>query len=111
MMVAFRQTRAGDRLHQYMENSNPAHHLTCSAQANLVKDPEVVGKFCFLIVVRAYPVVELLNLFSYRCQNWASTELVKIYLTTPKKSDLHQQTLNSLHIPFPQSRHPRSPRP
>ena len=80
----------------------------------MVKYPGVVGKLCFLTVVRTYPAVgqarsrpRLLNQFSYRCRNWASTELVKIYLTTPKKFDLYQQTPNSLPILLPTVKTPR----
>jgi len=67
--------------------------------------PGVVGEFCFLTVVRTYPVVgkarrrpRILNQSSYRGQKWASTELVNIYPTYPEKPDFCKQTPKVLPI-------------
>ena len=48
------------------------------------------------------PRPQLLDQFSHRCRNWASTELFTIYLTTPNEFDFYQQTPNSLLILLPQ---------
>jgi hypothetical protein len=54
-------------------------------------------KFCSKAIAKTYPTVgkacpqpQIFYLFSYRYTFWASTELVKIYPTSPKKSDFHK---------------------
>ena len=63
----------------------------------------VLGKSCFLTVGKARLRPRIPNRFPYTGQKWVSNDIVKIYPTRPKKSDLYQQTPNLLPIFLSQS--------